>query len=90
MGDYLRDKDDTIVAVLAAVKDEKITFLCVCGKKAVAAGVRAGDVIRSVSAICGGKGGGRPDSAMGGGNQRLKLDDALASVDDFVASVVKG
>ena len=56
-----------------------------CGKAAVAAGVRAGDIIRSVTAICGGKGGGKPDSAMGGGADTLKLDDALATVDDFVA-----
>ena len=33
----------------------------------------------------GGKSGGKPDSAMGGGSDLLKIDDALASVDDFVA-----
>ena len=32
-----------------------------------------------------GKGGGKPDSAMGGGTELLKVDDALASVDDFVS-----
>ena len=86
IGDFLRDKDDHIVAVLAMVKADKITFLAVCGKAAVAAGIRAGDLIRQVCAICGGKGGGKPDSAMGGGSDVLKLDDAMASVDDFVAS----
>ena len=85
IGDFLRDKDESIVAVLAAVRDGKITFHSVCGKAAIAAGVRAGDIIRSVTAICGGKGGGKPDSAMGGGADTLKLDDALATVDDFVA-----
>ena len=89
IGDFLRDKDESIVAVLAAVRDGKITFHSVCGKAAVAAGVRAGDIIRSVTAICGGKGGGKPDSAMGGGTDTLKLDDALATVDDFVASKLK-
>ena len=53
---------------------------------AVKKGVKAGDLVKSVCAICGGKGGGKPDSAMGGGTDLLKLDDALASVDDFVAS----
>ena len=86
MGDMLRDKDENVVAVLAAVNGEKITFLAVCGKNAMARGVKAGDIIKSVTAICGGKGGGKPDSAMGGGSDLLKLDDALASVDDFVAS----
>ena len=47
--------------------------------------MKAGDLVKSVCAICGGKGGGKPDSAMGGGKDMLKLDDALASVDDFVA-----
>ena len=88
IGDFLRDRDGRIVAVLAAVKGEKITFLAVCGKDAVAAGVRAGDLIRQVCSLCGGKGGGKPDSAMGGGSDPLKLDDAMASVDDFVASKV--
>ena len=74
------------MAVLSTVKGGKITFLAVCGKEAVAAGIRAGDIIRQVCALCGGKGGGKPDSAMGGGSDLRKLDDALASVDDFVAS----
>ena len=86
MGDFLRDKEPAVVAVLASVNGEKITFLAVCGKEAVAKGVKAGDLVKNVCAICGGKGGGKPDSAMGGGSDLLKLDDALASVDDFVAA----
>ena len=85
MGDFLRDKEPKVVAVLASTNEDKITFLAVCGKEAVAQGVKAGDLVKSVCAICGGKGGGKPDSAMGGGKDMLKLDDALASVDDFVA-----
>ena len=73
------------VAVIASINGEKITFLAVCGKEAVARGIKAGDLVRHVSAICGGKGGGKPDSAMGGGSDPLKVDDALASVDDFVS-----
>ncbi len=88
MGDMLREKDANIVAVLSAVNDEKITFLAVCGKNAVAAGIKAGDLVRQVCACCGGSGGGKPDSAMGGGKDVMKLDNALALVDDFVASKV--
>ena len=86
MGDFLKDKDEAVVAVLSSVVDGKITFLAVCGKAAVAKGIKAGDIIKSVTAMCGGKGGGKPDSAMGGGSDVLKLDNALASVDEFVAS----
>ncbi|WP_130870298.1 alanine--tRNA ligase [Intestinimonas massiliensis (ex Afouda et al. 2020)] len=85
MGDMLRDKQPGIVAVLSAVNDGKITFLAVCGKEAVAKGIKAGDLVKQVCCCCGGKGGGKPDSAMGGGSDVLKLDDALAKVDDFVA-----
>ena len=55
-------------------------------KAEVKRGIKAGDLVKNVCAICGGKGGGKPDSAMGGGTDMMKLDDALASVDDFVAS----
>ena len=85
MGDFLRDKDPSVAAVLAAVNGEKITFLAVCGKDAVAKGVKAGDIIKAITPICGGRGGGKPDSAMGGGSDVVKLDDALAAVDNFVA-----
>ena len=88
MGDFLRDKDPKTVAVLATVAGEKVTFVAVCGKEAVAAGVKAGDLVRAVSAVAGGKGGGKPDSAMGGGTDVLKTDDALAIVDNFVAERV--
>ncbi len=86
MGDFLRDREPNIVAVIACVKEGKITFQAVCGKNAVAKGIKAGDIIKNVTAICGGKGGGKPDSAMGGGTDVLKIDDALATVDDFVAA----
>ena len=85
MGDLLREKDANVVAVLASVNDGKITFLCSCGKEAVKKGVKAGDIIKQVCAIAGGSGGGKPDSAMGGGKDVLMLDNALAMVDNVVA-----
>ena len=76
LGDFLRDKDPDTVAVLATATESKVTFVAVCGKNAVARGIRAGDLVRAVSAVTGGK---------GGGSEVLKIDDALAIVDDFVA-----
>ncbi|MDY4583342.1 MAG: alanine--tRNA ligase [Candidatus Faecousia sp.] len=86
MGDLLRDKDPKVVAVLASVKDNKPTFLAVCGKDAVAGGMKAGELVKQVCCCCGGSGGGKPDSAMGGGKDVTKVDNALALVDDYVAS----
>ena len=88
IGDTMRDKASNVVAVLSAVSEDKITFLAVCGKDAIAKGIKAGDLVKHVCTICGGSGGGKPDSAMGGGKDVMKLDDALATVDDFVASKI--
>ena len=90
LGDFLRDKDENIVAVLSAVNGEKVTLLAVCGKGAIAKGVKAGDIIKAIAPIVGGKGGGKPDSAMGGGTLVLKVDNALAAVDDYVSEKLKG
>ena len=88
MGDSLRDKSQNVVAVLSSVNGDKITFLAVCGKDAIAKGVKAGDLVRLVCTACGGSGGGKPDSAMGGGKDASKVDNALALVDDFVLSKI--
>ncbi len=84
MGDMLRDKDASVAAVLATVNGDKITFLAVCGKDAIAKGIKAGDLVKTVCTAAGGSGGGKPDSAMGGGKDVTKVDNALAMVDDFV------
>ncbi len=89
MGDMLRDKDPAVAAVLATINGEKITFLAVCGKEAIAKGIKAGELVKQVCTACGGSGGGKPDSAMGGGKDATKVDNALAMVDDFVATKVK-
>ena len=89
MGDQLKDRFPNIVAVLAATAEDKATMLAVCGKNAVARGIKAGDLIKNITKICGGSGGGKPDSAMGGCKEILKLDDAMAAVDNFVNANAK-
>ena len=89
LGDVLRDKDDAIVAAMVLQNGGKITIQVVCGKEAVKKGIKAGDIIKSVAPIMGGKGGGKPDSAMGGGSDASKIDEALAAVEAFVAEKLK-
>ena len=89
MGDFVKDKAPNCVALMAAVNDGKITLLAACGKNAIQRGIKAGDIIKNLAPICGGKGGGKPDSAMGGGSDVLKLDDCLAALDDYVDTHVK-
>ena len=83
LGDALRDRNAAVVAVLA-LAGEKVSLLAVCGSEAVGKGVKAGDIIREIAPIVGGRGGGKPDSAMGGGSEVGKTDEALAAVLPFV------
>ncbi len=78
--DKFKAEHADVVAVLAAVSDGKVTFAVACGKDAVANGANAGKIVKAVATICGGGGGGRPDSAQAGGKDASKLDEALASV----------
>ena len=88
-GDLIRDREPKAVAVLAGIQGEKISILAVCGKQAVASGIKAGLLVKQVCAICGGSGGGKPDSAMGGAKDASKLSEAFAAVNEFVSANVK-
>ena len=78
--DGIKAKYSNMVAVFAAVSDGKLNFVAVCGADAVKAGAHAGNILKTISVIAGGKGGGRPDSAMSGGRDLDKIDEALAAV----------
>ena len=79
MCDQLKGYGDDVVAVLGTAIEEKgtVSFAAVCGKEALAKGAHAGNLVREIAAIAGGKGGGRPDSAMAGGKDPSKLQEAL-------------
>ena len=84
LGDKLKDKNPSVVAVFAIHSGDKLNFLAVCGKDAVANGAHAGNILSEVSDVTGGKGGGRPDSAMSGGKDITKIGEALALVDNLL------
>lgn len=89
MGDDLKNKGDNVVALIAGVNGDKANLVAVCGKNAIAKGVKAGDLVREIAKLAGGGGGGRPDSAMAGAKDISKLDGALAAVEQTVKSLIK-
>ena len=89
MGDEIKARENDVVAVIAGVNGEKANLLVVAGKEAVAKGAHAGKIAGKTAALTGGKGGGRPDSAMAGIGDRFKIDEALDKVNEIVAEFVK-
>jgi alanyl-tRNA synthetase len=85
MVDELRDKLGSGVVLLAAVDGQRVT-LALGVTRDLTAKLRAGDLVREISQVVGGKGGGRPDFAQAGGNDASKLDQAFAKLDELVAA----
>ena len=83
--DQLKNKLGTAAIILSAVDGEKITLIAGVTKD-ITDKIRAGDLVSHVAAQVGGKGGGRPDMAQGGGNQAENLTAALDSVSDWISS----
>ena len=84
-GDMLRDKDPDVVAVLASEFEGKISVLAVCGANAVKQGVKAGALVKNILAACGGSGGGKPDSAMGGCKDLNALKEELKKLPAYIS-----
>ena len=78
-----------VIAVLAAINGDKVTFACCCGANATKCGGHAGNIVREIAKIAGGNGGGRPDIAMAGGKDVSKVDEALTAANNIVESILK-
>ncbi len=81
--DLLKDRHPRLVSVLCTVSDGKVLFSASAGKEAVAAGLSAGNLLKAISPLCGGGGGGRPDSAQSGGKNPAGIPDARAKFEEL-------
>ncbi len=88
LGDGVKDKDEAVIALFAGIDGEKGTFCCVCNKAAVQRGAHAGKIVQRIAAITGGKGGGRPDSAMAGIGKTYMVDEALMSFKSIASEFI--
>jgi alanyl-tRNA synthetase len=84
MVDYLRDSLQSGIVVLGAVSVDRPVFIAAVTPDLVAKGYNAGNIIREVSKLTGGGGGGKPNFAQAGGRDKHKLDDALALVKTLI------
>ena len=88
MTDTAKAENSDIIIVLAAVNGEKLTFCSACGKDAISKGAHAGNLVREIAKIAGGNGGGKPDSAMAGGKDVSKVEEALGAVSNLVKNQI--
>lgn len=83
--DQLKTVYDDDVIVLIGGKDGNLPIVSHVSALAQKEGIRAGDLVKAVSGILGGSGGGRPEMASGGGKDVSKIDEALAKVKELIA-----
>ena len=89
MGDTIKDMKEPVIAVLASVNGEKGNLVCACSAPARDKGAHAGKIVQRVAAVTGGKGGGKPDSAMAGIGKTYMVDEALMALDGIAAEFLK-
>ncbi|MDY4129162.1 alanine--tRNA ligase [Peptostreptococcus porci] len=86
--DNLRDKVENGVVVVSSVNEGKLSFVATASKGAIDKGVHAGNLVREVAKVTGGKGGGRPNMAQAGGVDISKIDEALEAAKSIVESQI--
>ena len=74
--------------LLAVQGTLKTQFKSISSKSAIEKGAHAGKIIQRVAAVTGGKGGGRPDSAMGGIGKTYMVDEALQSLNSLAEEML--
>ncbi|MBD0408043.1 alanine--tRNA ligase [Bacillus sp. 1021] len=88
MVDDLKAKLGSAVIILGAVQNDKVNLSAGVTKDLIEKGLHAGKMVKQAAEVCGGGGGGRPDMAQAGGKQPEKLEEALASAEDWIKSVL--
>jgi len=86
--DRIKDKLGSGIVLLGAKSKGKAMLICAVTKD-LTNRFNAGHIIKELSGIVGGKGGGRPDMAQGGGDKAEKLQEALEAIDRLIVVVEK-
>ena len=84
--DKIKVENDNAVAVISVSFDGKNNLVACCGKNAVKNGANAGLLLKEISPIAGGGGGGRPDSATSGIKMPEKIGEVFKKAEEILAS----
>ncbi len=90
LADTIREKLKSTIGVLAGIIDGKIVFVAAVTYDLIKdRGIKAGEVVKQVSKVAGGTGGGKPHLAQGGGKDLRKLEKALGSLPEIVRGLIE-
>lgn len=85
MDDFKSRLQETVI-ILASEVDGKVSLIATV-PKSLTGKIKAGDIIKEMAPIVGGKGGGRPDMAQGGGTEPEKITTALQFIKDYIKTI---
>ncbi len=88
MCDKVKGDNPASVCLFGSVMGEKLTFCAAAGAEAVKRGANAGNIVREVAKLTGGNGGGKPDSAMAGGKDVSKAEEAIEAAKTVIANMI--
>ena len=89
LGDQLKTKIESGVVVIASETDGKVNLIAMVTDDAIKKGAHAGNLIKEISGLVGGGGGGRPNMAQAGGKNPAGIDECLVKAVSVVESQTK-
>lgn len=84
IADEIRNKEDSILVILASKNDGGLNLLVAASKGLVKEGVNSGNIVRNIAKALGGNGGGRPDMAMAGAKDVDKVNEVFQKIADYI------
>ncbi|MFA5527366.1 MAG: alanine--tRNA ligase [Peptostreptococcales bacterium] len=87
LGDKIKEKAEKVVAILTSKNEDKLSFLVFVTDDILDRGIHAGNIVKKISEITGGKGGGKADMAQGGGKDASKMDEALQAIEEILTQI---
>lgn len=90
LGDQLKDKlGEGVIVLASSTAPDKVNLLAMATEGAIKQGAHAGNLIKTLAALVGGGGGGRPNMAQAGGKNPAGIDNAISKAKEALAAQLK-
>ncbi|MBM2890153.1 alanine--tRNA ligase [Leptospira interrogans] len=90
LSDNLKVREKNLLVILGSRNSENASIVITCSSELTLKGIHCGNLIKTACELLGGKGGGRPDMAQGGGKEKQNLESAIAGVINEAKQILTG